>query len=78
MDFGGHVETHRQESLRSTKDKGPDADLEAGPINRGKPKRGQEAEIIDSGRGGGSTTWGGPANATGGMAATQSSVQGCS
>ena len=77
MDFGGHVETRRRESLRATEDKGPVEDSEAEPSNCGKPQRGQEEESRDRGRGGGSTTWGGPTNATGGMETTQSLVQGC-
>ena len=77
MDFGGHVETRRQESLRATEDKVPDEDSEAEPSNSGKPKSGQEAESKDNGRGGGRTTWGGPINATGGIATTQRLVQGC-
>ena len=39
VDFGGHVETRRQESLHTTKDKGPDMDSEAELINRRKPQR---------------------------------------
>ena len=70
MDFGGHVETRRQESLRATEDKGSVEDLEAEPSNRGKPQRGQEEESIYSRRGGGSITWGGTSNARGGMATT--------
>ena len=77
MDFGGHVETHRQESLRTTEDKGPDKDSEAEPSNRGKLKMVKEAESRDSRRGGGGTTWGGPANSMGGMATTQMFLQGC-
>ena len=68
MGFGGNVETRRRESLRATEDKGPVKDSEAELGNRGKPQRGQEEESRDSGRGGGRTTWGGNANATGGMA----------
>ena len=49
MDFGGHVETCRQENLRATGNKVPDEDLEAEPSNRGKPKRGQEARVETSG-----------------------------
>ena len=38
MDFGRHMETCRQDSLRATEDKGLDEDLEAEPINHGKPQ----------------------------------------
>ena len=70
MDFRGHVETRRRESLRATEDKTPVEDLEAEPSNCGKPQRGQEEERRDSGRRGGIITWGGHANATRGMATT--------
>ena len=76
MDIGGHVETRRQESLRATKDKGPDTDSEAEPSNHSKPKRGQETKGRDNGRGSRSATWGGPANATGSMTADQRMAQG--
>ena len=78
VDIGGHVETRRRESLRATKDKGPDTDLEADPSNCGKPKKGQETKSRDSGRVSGGATWGGTANATGSMTAAQRMVQGCS
>ena len=64
MYFGGHVETHQQESVCATEDKGPVEDLEAEPSNRGKPQRGQEEESRGSVRGGGIITWGGPSNST--------------
>ena len=77
MDFGGHVETRPRESLRATEDKEPVKYSEAEPSNRGKPQKGQEEESGDSRRGGGNITWGGPANATGGMETTERVVQGC-
>ena len=64
------METRRRESLCATEDKGPVKDSEAEPSNRGKSQRGQEEESRDSGRVGGSITWGGPANATGGTETT--------
>ena len=71
------METRQRESLRTTKDKGPDKDSEPDPSNRGKPKRGQEKTSRNSRRGGGSATWGGPAIATGILAEAERLVQGC-
>ena len=76
VDIVVKVDTCRQESFRATKDKGPDTDSEAVLINRSNPKRGKETKSRDSGRGGRSTTWGVPANATGSMAVAQRMVQG--
>ena len=77
MDIRGHVETRRRESLRVTKEKEPDTDLEAEPRNSGKPKRGHEKKSRGSGSRGGIATWGVPANATGSVAAAKGVVQGC-